>query len=195
MKIVTIAVSFVAGAVCGGAGVWFGIKKHYEKQAQKEISKARAAFHKMLKKEREKNAGENKQEKEEKEDTTSTNEFEKRPVMSIKKSYEDLLITLGYKDVPQPNTDTPYSINQGMFGNSGYPTLTFTWYAEDNILCESASGQIIKEIEELVGSEGMDILCASEVDHFFIRNDVFKIDICIDMEYEGRYYEDHTMPD
>lgn len=194
MKVVTIAVSFVVGAACGGAGVWFGLKKRYEKMAQKEISKARSAFHKMLKKEREKNGNNTKQE-EKTEDTSVKTVTNKPPVEPVKKSYEDLLVGLGYKDIPQANTDTPYPINQAMFGNGGYPTITLTWYVEDNTMCESASGQIINEIEELIGSEGMDILCASEVDHFFVRNDVFKIDICIDMEYEGRYYEDHATPD
>lgn len=194
MKIVGIAITFIAGAACGAGGAWVGLKKHYEKKAQKEVSKARAAFHKMLKKEREKVATKTNAPAESDhlaKDSDNTPTLENSP----KKSYEGLLIGLGYKDIPEPNTDTPYSINQAMFGNGGYPTITFTWYVEDNILCESASGEIIKEAEELIGSEGMDTLCASEVDHFFIRNEVFKLDICIDMEYEGRYHEDHTTPD
>lgn len=197
MKFVTVAVSFIIGAACSGVGTWFSTKKYYDKKAQQEISKAREAFHTMLKKERKKN--DNRIEEDTKKDNRDV--IPEKEIGNstkdhvVKKTYDDILIGLGYKDIPQPNSEESYPIDQGMFGNSGYPTLTFTWYVQDNILCETVSGKIIKEIEDLIGSEGMDILCVSEVDHFFIRNDVFKIDICIDMEYDTYYHDDHAIPD
>lgn len=189
-KILHITAGFIIGAACGVGGTLICLKKKYETKAAKEISKARATFHRMLKEERAKTNKPIEEEQVAKEET-------ERPIQKedvLTKSYSDLLVDLGYKEVPEMkeiDTNLPYLIDAGMYGHGGFPAVTLIWYSEDDILCREEDGLEIKEIEELLGESGTDLLASGVADRFYVRNEELKIDICVEFECEGRYYEDH----
>ena len=74
-----------------------------------------------------------------------------------------------------------------------YPTLSLTYFEEDNVLADD-QGKIIKNIDELVGGDFASHFGEYEDDSVFIRNDNFKVYYEILRDY-GRYSEYYTEND
>lgn len=197
MKGLNIIIGFVAGTVCGAGGMWFGMKQRFEKKAEQKVSEARRVFHKMLKQARENSEPNNSgaQTLAQKDasgdwvlnDIPTKTKVEKEPV---KRTYDRLGKRFGIK-IPtgSVNTENIHEIPRNDFGNINYPGQKLIWFVNENLLVDPLDGKTYDEVEELCGDEGTEVLCAAEVDDFFIRNHELGLDIHVVINYEDHYYE------
>lgn len=188
---------FMIGAVSGAAGMWFGLKKHYEKKADREVAEARRAFHSLMKRRRANN--DISEEKEGSSDSSSNSENDiiqasKEELLQRekgKKSYADILKRNGYE--PNENVTPPYEIEKIEFDKTIYNQVYLMWFVEEGCMCNANTGTVYLELEDLLGSEGMERLKEAseddEQDQFYIRNNALGIDFCVQLEFQQGYHD------
>lgn len=194
MKSLNIVIGFVAGATAGAGGMWFGMKKHFEKKADQKVAEARRVFHRMLKKVRE-NPEEQKPNPEDflKEAGDKTSQVEKE---TPPRTYRILMDRLGLRTpAGSVNMENIHEIPGRDFGNIEFKTADLTWFSNDNQLVDPGTGKIFDELEELVGNEGTNILCSGDVEEFWIRNHELRVDIHVTMNFEDHYHEIYPQED
>lgn len=186
MKGIGYIASFLIGGACGSAGMWFGIKKYYENKAENEVYEARRAFHRILKERKTTN-----EEKGEISNPDVENKNEKQEIVvedePDKKTYSSLLSSLGYSPTEDDTNQEPELIGENMFGKNGHSKVYLTWYEQDNVLVNTENGEIYDELEDLIGEEGSEMLCDSDVEAFFMSNSALGIDIKITIDRETLY--------
>ena len=182
--------TFIFGAACGAAGVFFGLKQHYKEQAEKEVAEARKAFHSIMKRRR---ANQKTEETDIPNPPEETHEQEesKQTVNRSQKSYSDLIRENGYSEA---DGSEPYQVEYSKFQKSPpYQQVYLFWFAEDRCLCNANTGRGYAEIEELLGSEGMELLLEAspenEDDKFYICNEKLNVVFCVQLEFL-QHYED-----
>lgn len=189
MKGLKIVISFVAGVACGAAGAWFGLKKHYEKKTEKEVAEARKAFHSIMKRQRA-NA---EKEKVAEEPAPVQKDIPTKVVVKDEPSYKDYVDLISETGYDGTSKEPPYEIDYEAFGDVSYKQVYLMWFAEDKVLCNAITGKVYTEIEDLLGSDGMELLIEIDAednqDKFYIRNLGMGIDFCVQLEFLQHYEE------
>ena len=170
-----INVLFLAvGAAIGSAVTWKFLKAKYEQIAQDEIDSVKEVY---LRKSKE---------------DTETLESVKQALEKIGKvskpiqdSYEvmkEKISNLGYssideegKEREQMPIEKPYVISPDVFGDAdGYDVVSLNYYA-DGVLTDDW-GDIIGNVDDIVGEESLTHFGEYENDSVFVRNDRLKTD-------------------
>lgn len=160
---------FFGGAAVGSAVTWKLIKTKYEHIAQEEIDSVKEVFKRRLKEDR-------LEECEEPEETCynpETDELE---------DYEKVLDGAGYRNYSTKKEEKeecdvcePYVISPEEFDeNEDYETVSLTYYA-DGVLTDEF-GNVIEDVEGMVGKESLTHFGEYEEDSVFVRNDSLKTD-------------------
>ena len=175
---------FSAGVAIGSVVTWKLVKTKYEQLAQKEIESVREAFE----------ANETKEVAKEEvvEDLEEPDESEKDAEL---KQYKATLMGAGYlaehdellnKEEVYDNMDRPYVISPDDYGDPdvGYDTESLDYFEGDGVLTDSF-GEVIENVDELVGADFANHFGDYEKDSVFIRNDEMEVDYEILRDYRS----------
>lgn len=175
---------FSAGAAVGSVVTWKLVKTKYEQLAQKEIESVREAF--------EANETREAAKEESSEDLEEPDESEEEAEL---KQYRATLVGAGYlaehnellneKEV-YDNMDRPYVISPDDYGDPdvGYDTESLDYYEGDGVLTDSF-GEVIEDVDGLVGADFATHFGKFEKDSVFIRNDDMEVDYEILRDYRS----------
>ena len=154
------AILFIAGGIIGSAVTYTVTKKKYENIANDEINSMREYY-----------------------DTKYNNDDSTSTVVSEedKKKYDDILSDAEYtlisneeetKEVDE-DMHEPEVIPPEESWEKDYPTISLIYYEGDNVLANT-DNDIIKNVEELVGTDFAEHFGEYEPDTVLIRNDKHK---------------------
>lgn len=155
--------AFSFGAAIGSAVSWKILKTKYAKMAQEEIDSVKEVFSRRSKE--------------------INNEANKKVEEEVKKNntdmYSSMVENLGYsadkeKEKGEKTDNGIRVISPEEFGDSDYEMVSLTYYA-DNVLAYD-SGEIIEDVDSIVGSESLKCFGEYEDDSVFVRNDALKTD-------------------
>lgn len=148
---------FTVGAAIGSAVTWYFTKTKYERIAQEEIDSVKEVFskHKTIS-----------------EDTVDT-KIENPEMTEYKNIVQNY--TSENEEEGEPETmDKPYVISPDEFGDSDYEIISLTYYA-DKVLTDE-TGDIVDDVEDLVGYDSLNHFGEYEEDSVFVRNDALSTD-------------------
>lgn len=196
MKGLKIVGTFLIGAASGAAAMWFGVKEYYKKRADQEVAEARKAFHSLMRRRRANKDISEEEKKDEPSEKPEETAAKKETVLTRDvKSYIDILEENEYRTGMTQDYDEskqPYEIDMIEFDKTKYQKIYLMWFSQDKCLCNANSGQVYLEIEDLIGNEGKERIIESyetdEEDKFYVRNDRFQIDFCVQLEHYDTYY-------
>lgn len=161
---------FSAGAALGSVVTWKMLKTTYERIAQEEIDSVKETYSRYIKKYED----EYEYEKEQK-DT-----YQKLTDMYVSDDCEK------EQKGGSEKMDKPYVIPPEEFGElDGYETYSLTYYA-DGVLADD-SGDIVDNIEDIVGEDSLTHFGEYEDDSVFVRNDSLKNDYEILKDFDTYY--------
>lgn len=175
---------FSAGATIGSVVTWKLVKTKYEQIAQQEIESVREAFETHETKEATKEElVDDSEEPDEAEEVTEV------------KQYKATLVGAGYLDKHDEllnqeevynNMDRPYVISPDDYGDPdiGYDTESLDYYEGDGVLTDSF-GEVIENVDELVGEDFATHFGDYERDSVFVRNDEMEVDYEILRDYRS----------
>ncbi len=170
-----INILFLAvGAAIGSAVTWKFLKTKYEQIAQEEIDSVKEVY---LRK--------SKEDTETLESVKQALEKMGKVSKPIQDSYEvmkEKISNLGYssideegKEREQMPIEKPYVISPDVFGDAdGYDVVSLNYYA-DGVLTDDW-GDIIGNVDDIVGEESLTHFGEYEDDSVFVRNDRLKTD-------------------
>lgn len=170
---------FAAGLGLGSAVTYKIVRDKYERLIEEEIESVKAAFSK-------KDEWETVEPKEVEEIEDG---FEPTKAMNLQK-YADILAESKYKNYAEKKedigVDRPYVIEPGEFGEmDGYETISLTYYADEVVTDDY--GEIVDDVDDLIGLESLSHFGEYEDDSVFVRNDAKRCDYEILM-VEQNYY-------
>lgn len=163
---------FTAGAAIGSAVTWKYLKTKYERIAQEEIDSVREVYSRRSKKDTETL-------EEVKEALTKMGKVSK-PIQDAYAVMQEKIDNLGYNDAEKKggeemDTNKPYVISPDEFGDAdGYDVVSLNYYA-DGVLTDDW-GDIIGNIDDIVGEESLTHFGEYEDDSIFVRNDKLRTD-------------------
>lgn len=183
--------AFVAGAAIGSIVTWKCVKTKYEQIAQEEIDSVKEVFARKqvesLGEEMGKGIG----------DGVKTVTQPKPDLMEYASRIKDL----GYSDNEEDSdseekyyeekeedemmSDGPYVISPDEFDENGYETESLTYYA-DGIVTDSY-GEVIDDVDDVIGLESLEHFGEYEDDSVFVRNDDRECDYEILKDYRNYY--------
>lgn len=159
-------VIFTMGAAIGSLVTWKLVKTKYERIAQEEIDSVKAVYAAK---------------KEEKEEEIIKEEVRKESAKIIEKfSYSSPI------EKEDDDMNRPYVIPPSDYDEVGYETVSLEYY-EDGVLLDER-GNIIRNVDEVIGIDPDEHFGEYEDDSVFVRDDRAKIDYEI-LRHEGRYSE------
>lgn len=177
---------FVSGACVGSVVTWKLIEKKYQQIAQEEIDSVKEALGYV-------------NQRTDKLETEEDDEDTKEDVGAARKEIERIVLEQGYdynavskkegndeKEEEESMNEKPYVISPEEFGDCDYKTVSLTYYNDDVLTYEN--GEVIHNIDELVGEGSLDTFGQYEADSVFVRNDDLKTDFEI-LADERNYYE------
>lgn len=177
---------FVSGACVGSVVTWKLIEKKYQQIAQEEIDSVKEALGYV-------------NQRVDKPETEEDDEDTKEDVGAARKEIERIVREQGYdynavskkecndeKEEEESMNEKPYVISPEEFGDCDYKTVSLTYYNDDVLTYEN--GEVIHNIDELVGEGSLDTFGQYEADSVFVRNDDLKTDFEI-LADERNYYE------
>ena len=177
---------FVSGACVGSVVTWKLIEKKYQQIAQEEIDSVKEALGYV-------------NQRSDKSETEEDDEDAKEDVGAARKEIERIVREQGYdynavskkegndeKEEEESMNEKPYVISPEEFGDCDYKTVSLTYYNDDVLTYEN--GEVIHNIDELVGEGSLDTFGQYEADSVFVRNDDLKTDFEI-LADERNYYE------
>lgn len=148
---------FTVGAAIGSAVTWYFTKIKYERIAQEEIDSVKEVFSKR---------------KTISEDTVDTKI--ENPEMTEYKSIVQNYTSENEEEGEPETMDKPYVISPDEFGDSDYEIISLTYYA-DKVLTDE-TGDIVDDVEDLVGYDSLNHFGEYEEDSVFVRNDALSTD-------------------
>lgn len=178
-KGITYGLIFLLGAAAGSVATWKLVKTKYEQIAQEEIDSVKEVFAKKHNAEQEK-------------ESESPVNFT-YPKTNLEK-YENVVKESGYLgrendeeggSEPMENK-APFVIPPEEFGENDYETVSLTYYA-DGVLTDEY-GDIIENVDHIVGVDSLNHFGEYEDDSVFVRNNELELDYEILMDY--RNYSD-----
>lgn len=167
--------TFSLGAAAGAVVSWRYLKKKYEQITREEIASYKDACSSKRK------------------DKETSDEKDEEVPERTKTEYRSLLEKLPYGEVKEEvapaKEDGPYVIAPEDFDEyDDYETVSLTYYA-DGVLV-SDDGEIIEDIEELIGRDSINRFGEYEDDSVYVRDERVKTDYEILKDY--RKYTDVT---
>ena len=169
---------FTTGAAIGSAVTWKLLKTKYEQIAQDEIDSVKEVFSRRFEEESE-DINESDDEDEEynyeptEEDKTSSNNI----IKEMKYTSYSKKKNKNSKRKHSKNEDeelVPYVISPDDFGDNGYDTESFTYYADD--VLANDYDEIIEYRELLIGNYSLSSFGTYEEDIVHVRNDETQTD-------------------
>ena len=178
--------SFASDDCVGSIVTWKLIEKKYQQIAQEEIDSVKEALGYV-------------NQRADKPETEEDDEDTKEDVGAARKEIERIVREQGYdynavskkegndeKEEEESMNEKPYVISPEEFGDCDYKTVSLTYYNDDVLTYEN--GEVIHNIDELVGEGSLDTFGQYEADSVFVRNDDLKTDFEI-LADERNYYE------
>lgn len=175
---------FISGIGLGSAVTYMVVKNKYERLIQEEIESVKAVF--------------SNRDNWEPVDSEKETEVEVEAPVNKKKEqlamdlgqYEEILNESNYKNYAgkkeENKVDRPYVIEPGEFGEmDGYETVSLTYYADEVVTDDF--GEIVDDVDDIIGLESLSHFGEYEDDSVFVRNDAKRCDYEILM-VEQRYY-------
>ena len=166
---------FAAGAAVGSAVTYKLIKTKYEQIAREEIESVKEVFSRRS-------------EESDEEDEDDEFDYDFEPDQEELKAMNDKVSDLGYTSYSKKknkkgkhNDDdddcdiVPYVISPDDFGDTGYETVSLTYYA-DNVLAYDYDEEVVEDADLLIGSYSLDRIGEYEEDIIHVRNDVNQTD-------------------
>lgn len=184
---------FAAGAVIGSAVTWKVVKTKYDQIIQEEIESVKEAFISM-----------NNAQEESGDDSESEEEEEEEPHQINWNELEDLdgedeeigeyanltnLYSSEKGGAEKVEVKKPYVISPYDYGEEdGYSQISLTYYADGTL--EDDAGEIVTDVDELIGKKSLTTFGEYEDDSVFVRNERLRTDFEILKDY--RTYEEAT---
>lgn len=164
---VTNFIIFTVGAIIGSAVTWKLTKTKYERIAQEEIDSVKEVFKNKMKADNEKN--------------------------EYSKIIDDLSYVSKNEKKGEPVAmEGPYIITPEEFDENGYETVSLTYYA-DKVLVDDM-GDIVEDVDEVVGYDSLNHFGEYEEDSVFVRDDRLKIDYEILLDTKNYYDSSDDSP-
>lgn len=175
---------FSAGAAIGSVVTWKLVKTKYEQIAQQEIESVREAFETHETKEATKEElVDDSEEPDEAEEVTEVKQYKATLVGAGYLDEHDELLN---KEEVYDNMDRPYVISPDDYGDPdvGYDTESLDYYEGDGVLTDSF-GEVVENVDELVGEDFATHFGDYERDSVFVRNDEMEVDYEILRDYRS----------
>lgn len=174
---------FTTGVGLGSAVTYMVVKNKYERLIQEEIDSVKAVFSNR-------DNWEPVESEKETEVEAPVNTKKEQLAMDLSQ-YEEVLNESNYKNYAEKKeenkVDRPYVIEPGEFGEmDGYETVSLTYYADEVVTDDF--GDIVDDVDDIIGLESLSHFGEYEDDSVFVRNDAKRCDYEILM-VEQRYYE------
>ena len=173
---------FTAGAAIGSVVTWKLVENKYRKIAEEEIESVKEAFSRKKKEEPNDDIyGE---------DEPSIKTKEKSQRQLEKEEYKDLLIRSSYishSDKEENKMDKPYVISPEEYEEGDYNQESLDYYEGDEVLVD-AFGDVVDDVEEMVGTDFASHFGEYEQDTVYVRNDATETDYEILRNF-GNYSE------
>lgn len=161
-KTLSSIIMFSAGSVIGSVVTWKLVEEKYKRIAQEEIDSVKEAF---SKRHASREASE--------EPEPPTDEDIERYVNIVKETKYASEADISEKGEPV-TMDGPYVISPDEFDENGYDTTSLRYYS-DGILVDDA-GDIVEDVESVVGVDSLEHFGEYEADSVFVRDDRLEID-------------------
>ena len=152
--------AFLAGAVVGIAVTWKALKTKYERLAQKEINSVKEKFAKRYPKERSEIMADD--------DATELYNQYKAEIESYA-AQEEKEEEGGVEYMPKPRIIAPEECGD----IEEYDVVSLSLYS-DGVLADSITGEIVEDIENVVGSDSLHHFGEYEDDSVYVQNDRLK---------------------
>lgn len=176
---------FSSGAAIGSVVTWKLVKTKYEQISREEIKSVREAFA----------AEETKETSKEEEVVEESEEPDETEEVVEMKQYKATLKGAGYLDEHNElmnekevydEMNKPYVISPDDFGDPdvGYDTESLDYFEGDGVLTDSF-GEVVENVDELVGADFANHFGDYEKDSVFIRNDEMEVDYEILRDYRS----------
>lgn len=163
---------FAFGAAVGSVVTWKLVEVKYKQIADEEIKSVREVYAKVYGDSPEESEDEDEEDQKIFDDLvkdlrySSEEEKEEEPKKEKKESE-------GEED--EDDMLRPYVVEEEDFDDNGYETESLYYY-DDGVLIYSISGEVINNIDDLVGQDAIDQLLESGEDYIYVRNDELEID-------------------
>lgn len=178
----TCALAFMVGAAIGAVATWKFVETKYKRIAQEEIDSVKEVFSRRKTEIETEPAEDTSEDEREEPSPEEVNEY-KAKVNKLGYTHDEYYEEKGER-LPM---DRPYVISPDEFGeNHDYELAALIYYA-DGVL-EDNFGEVVENIDELIGRESLDHFGDYGEDTVFVRNDVLKTDY--EIAYDIRRYVD-----
>lgn len=188
---------FAAGAAVGVVCTWKYVEEKYKKIADEEIESVKEVFSERHKKLDEYEKDLNVKSEVVKLAHAKPEEEEKPNIVD----YSSIVNNLGYKKETVDSSevtgrviheDGPYVIEEENYGEfSDYDTLTLIYYADGFLADEE--GNLVDDIDSVVGYTSLDIFDGTDESEVYVRNDISKCDYWVLRSM--KYYKGDVIPD
>lgn len=194
-KLINVLV-FAAGAAIGSAVTWKVVKTQYEKIVQEELESIKEAFARAdvdVAQEKSESTEDEEEGQQECPGQINWTELEDadeeayEPTKEEQKEYKNLTkLYSNEKGGAEGMAEKPYVISPYDFGElDGYNQIELTYYADGTL--EDEDGDIVTDVDELIGSDSLFTFGEYEDDAVFVRNERLETDFQILRDY--RTYE------
>lgn len=184
-NLLTNGIMLTIGAGLGFLTAYKLLKTKYDKLINKEIESVKRSFSISHEPKGDSDCGNSIEE-------TSKNLVEEEKTLKEKEELCDILDHSGYCNSSDVRfnergikMNEPYIISPDEFGDHDYATITL-WYYTDDVVTND-SGQVISNVENLIGTEFSDHFgdFEEDPDTVYVRNDDHEIDYQVLMEYRA----------
>ncbi len=184
-NLLTNGIMLTIGAGLGFLTAYKLLKTKYDKLINEEIESVKKSFYIPHEPKGDSDCGNSIEE-------TSKNLVEEEKTLKEKEELRDILDHSGYcnsSDIRfnerRTKMNEPYIISPDEFGDHDYATITL-WYYTDDVVTND-SGQVISNVENLIGTEFSDHFgdFEEDPDTVYVRNDDHEIDYQVLMEYRA----------
>ena len=167
---------FLAGGAIGSVVTWKLVKTKYETIANEEIDSMREYYY-------------NKKDNQSEEETVKEDSEEEMSISDIRKKLEKMKYATESENEKEDEEymGVPEVIPPEETWEQDYPTITLTYYAEDDVLADEQDN-ILDDIEQLVGVDFREHFGEYEDDSVFVRNEERRTDYEI-LADERNYYD------
>lgn len=167
---------FALGAAIGSFSTWLLVKEYYKRMADEEIEAMDEYYS-----HRELYSDSDEYVEEDAHDETVNGLHKKPDIMEYAKTIRErgyVDYSGGTKSESEPkevaDVEKPYVISPDEFGEIGYNTVSLTYYADEILTDED--GNIIEDVDDVVGVNSLNTFGEYEEDSVFVRDDRRKID-------------------
>ena len=176
-------VIFAVGAVIGSAVTYKVVETKCRREAAEEVEAVREYYEASVEKTEETADSDDDEENQEEEYPDAPDEYYEKELPSERTRYRDIMKSNGYSNEEEEDDDMgePYIIRPEEYGEEGYAEISLTYYADGVVTNER--NKIIKNVDELIGSDALNHFGEYEDDSVFVRNDKIKVDYEILKDY------------